>query len=78
MQNCLIWLSLLLRLKQIWFYFICLLIFCSLGSHLWHLEVPRLGVESELQVLAYTPAIAMKDQSHICDLHHSLRQRQIH
>ena len=35
------------------------------------MEVLRLGVESEL--LAYTTATA--DTSHICDLHHSLRQQ---
>ena len=29
------------------------------------------GVESELQLLAYTTAPAMLDPSHICDLHHS-------
>ena len=35
------------------------------------MEVPRLGVELELQVLAYTKATAMPDLSHIGDLHHS-------
>ena len=35
------------------------------------MEVLRLGVESELQLLAYTIVIAMPDLSHICDLHHS-------
>ena len=39
-----------------------------------HMEVPRLGVESELQPPAYTRATAMPDPSRICDLHHSLRQ----
>ena len=29
-------------------------LFFFLGPHLWHIEVPRLGVESELQLLAYT------------------------
>jgi len=38
---------------------------------LWHLEVPRLGVESELQLPAYTTATATPDLSHICELHHS-------
>ena len=28
------------------------------GPYLWHMEVPRLGVESELQLLAYTTATA--------------------
>ena len=27
-----------------------------LGPHLWHVEVPKLGVESELQLPAYTTA----------------------
>ena len=29
-----------------------------LGLHLWHTEVPRLGVELELLLLAYSTAIA--------------------
>ena len=36
------------------------------------MEVPRLGVELELQLLAYAIAIAMPDLSHICDLSHKL------
>ena len=32
--------------------------FCSLGLHLWHMEVPRLVVQSELQLPAYTTATA--------------------
>ena len=39
-----------------------------------HNEVPRLWVELELQLSAYTTATAMLDSSHICDLHHSSRQ----
>ena len=30
-----------------------------LRLHLWHMEVPRLGVESEPQLLAYTTTTAM-------------------
>ena len=43
------------------------------------MEVPRLGVKSELQLLAYatTTATAMQDPSHICDLHHSSQQHWI-
>ena len=41
------------------------------------MEVPRLGVESELQLPAYTTATAMWDPSHACNLHHSLQQHQI-
>ena len=48
--------------------------FAFLGLHLWHMEVPRLGVESNLQLPAYTIATAMPDPSCICDLHHSSRQ----
>ena len=41
------------------------------------MEVPRLGVESELQLLAYTIATETPDPSRVCDLHRSSRQRQI-
>ena len=51
--------------------------FCFLGPHMQHMEVARLGVESELQLPAYATATAMPDPSHICDLHHSSLQRQI-
>ena len=48
-----------------------------LGPHLRHTEVPRLGVKSDLQLPAYATATATLDPSHICDLRHSLRPRQI-
>ena len=48
-----------------------------LGPRLWHMEDPRLGVESELQLPAYTTATVMQDLSHVYDLHHSLWQRWI-
>ena len=54
-----------------------LLLFCFLGPHLRHMEVPGLGVGSELQLLAYTTTRAMWDLSHTCDPHHSSQQRQI-
>ena len=38
------------------------------------MEVPRLGVELKLQLPAYTTAIATRDPSHVCDLHHSSGQ----
>ena len=34
-----------------------------LGLHLWHKEVPRLGVELELWPLAYTTSTALQDPS---------------
>ena len=48
-----------------------------LGLHLQHMEVPRLGVQSELQLPAYTAATAMWDPSRVCHLHHSSWQCQI-
>ena len=46
-----------------WLFFFFLVI---LGPHLWHREVPRLGVESELQLQTYATATAMQDPSHVC------------
>ena len=53
------------------------LFFVLLGLHLRFMEVPRLGVTSELQLLASTTDTATQDLSHICDLHHSSQQHQI-
>ena len=56
------------------FHFILYIIYlfiCLLGPHVQRMEVPRLGIKSELQLLAYTTATAMQDPSCICDLHHS-------
>ena len=39
------------------------------------MEVPRLGIESELQLPA--TAAAMQDPSRVCDLHHSSWQHQV-
>ena len=52
-------------------------LFFFLWPHLWHTEVPRVGVELELQLPAYATATAMTDPSHICNLHHSSQQLQI-
>ena len=41
------------------------------------MEVPKLGVESELQLLAYTTATATLDLSRVCDLHYRPWQCQI-
>ena len=51
--------------------------FFFLRWHLWHMEVPRLGVKSELQLPAYTTATATRDLSHISNLCCSLWQCQI-
>ena len=52
------------------FYFFSLL-------HVWHTEIPRLRVKSELQAYATATATATQDLSCICNLHHSLQQRMI-
>ena len=41
------------------------------------MEFPRLGFESELQLLAYTTDTATPDLSRVCNLHHSSQQHQI-
>ena len=59
---------------QLWIIFFFLFSFSFslfLGPHPQHMEVPRLGVELELQLSAYTIATAMWDPSHVFDLHHS-------
>ena len=48
-----------------------------LGLHVQHMEVPSLGVESELQLRTYTTATATQDPSHVCNLHHSSWQHWI-
>ena len=61
---------------QILSYFFCLFVFI-LGPHPRHMEVPRLGVESELWPPAYTSTTATQDPSRVCNLHHSSWQHQI-
>ena len=56
------------------FSFLFLSFFFFLGLHPWHMEVPRLGFKSELQLPAYTTATITQDPSHNCDLHHSSQQ----
>ena len=56
------------------FFILC---FYFLGLHLWQMEVPRLGVKSELQLPAYITATATWDPSLICDLHHCSQQHRI-
>ena len=51
--------------------------FVFLQLYLRRMEVPRLGVEWELQLPAYTTATATQDPSHVCDLPHSSQQGQI-
>ena len=51
-------------------YLVYLFLFAFIGLYLQHMEVPRLGVELELQLPAYATAIATEDpSSSICNLH---------
>ena len=52
-------------------------VFVFLGQYPQLMEIPRLGVESELQLSVYTTAAAVLDPSCIFDLHHSSWQCQI-
>ena len=50
---------------------------CFLGLHLWHMEAPKLGIKSELQLPVYATATAMPDLSLIRDLYHSSRPHHV-
>ena len=63
--------------SQNYFCFGLFWVFIFLGPHPKHMEVPRLGVESERQLPAYATAKAMPDPSHLYDLHHSSWQCQV-
>ena len=52
-------------------------LFAYLELHPWHMEVPRLGVQSELQLPAYTRATATLDPNCVCNLHQSSQQHWI-
>ena len=49
------------KLFFLFYLFIYLLYFVFLGIPLWYIEVPRLGVKLQLQLLAYVTAIAKGD-----------------
>ena len=61
--------------KLAFFFFFFLFVFW--GPHPWRMEVPRLGVQLELQLLAYTTATATPDLSLVCNIRHSSRQCRI-
>ena len=62
--------------SEVFFFFLILLMYLLFlfGWHLRPMEVPRLGVYSELQRPAYTTATATGDPSCICNLHCSSQQ----
>ena len=53
------------------------LYFCFLGPHPGHTEIPRLGVELDLQLLAYATATANTESKPHCNLHRSSQQGRI-
>lgn len=58
--------------------FLCYFFFsCFLGPHLQHMEVTRLGVKSELQLLTCAIVIATRVPSLVWDLYHHSQQCQI-
>ena len=64
----------IIQLPLFFFFFF----FCFSGPHLWHMEVPRLGGESELQLSACTMATVTQDAtSCICEIYRSSRQHRI-
>ena len=65
------------KLELEYFLFFIFICWSFLGLRLWHMEIPRLGIYSELQVPAYTTAHETRDLSCVCDLHHSSQQRLI-
>ena len=49
---------------------VVVLFVCFLGLHLRQMEILRLGIKREPQLLAYTTAAATQDPSSTCNLHH--------
>ena len=61
-----------------WGLFVCLFVcLVFLGLFPQRVDVPRLGVKSELQPPVYATATATWDPSHVCGLHHSSWQCRI-
>ena len=63
------------QIKLLYLFWLVCLVF--LGPYPRHIGVPRLGVQSELRLLAYATATAIQDLNCTCSLHHSSRQHQI-
>ena len=63
-------------LSQLMFCLLVCLFFGLVGPHLQQMEVPRLGVELELLLLAYNTATEKQDLSHVFNLYHSSQQCQ--
>ena len=59
------------------FFFLFFFLSFFLGLQVHRMEIPRLGVESKLQLPAYATAMETPDPSCVCDLHHSSWQCRI-
>ena len=70
-------LSISLHVAVVCFILLLLLLLGFLGPQVRYVEVPRLGVEYEPLLPAYTTAKATQDLSLIYGLHHSSRQQRI-
>ena len=57
---------------KLFYLFIYLFVCLFLPLHLRHIEIPGLGVELELQLLAFATVTATRDPSCVCNLRHSL------
>ena len=57
-------------LLSMYFWRVFIYLFFFSGLHRRYMGVIRLGVKSELQLLAYTTATETPDLSHVCDSHH--------
>ena len=58
-------------------YSVSFCVYVFLRPHMQHMEVPRMGVNVEMQVQASATTTATADPTCICNLHCSLLQRQI-
>ena len=66
-------LHLLQHLLFVYFYlfiYLFIYLFSTLWLYLQHMELPRLGVELELQLLAYATVTAMQNLRYVCNLCH--------
>ena len=63
--------------QYIQYIFFSFFFFFFLGPHPRHMEVPRLGVELEVQLPAIATVTATWEPSHVNDLHHSSLQHWI-
>ena len=65
-----LWMMALNKCK-IYLFYLKIIFFCFFRGTPATYGNSRLGVESELQLTAYTTATATLDPSHVCNLHHS-------